>query len=281
MAFFRFVLLIAAVFGVSAPARAADPAFDPLDDAAQFDTKIDGVKPWRGDLAVGLQANSGNTHSGSLTSRGALDYLSGRSDNRLDMSYVDTWARATDTDHQFAAGDQYKFDIGKHTYTFALARYTQDDDASVTKRLSMAGGLGEHLLSGKRRQLDIDIGVGWSHSQDHDADDFEDQAIGVLGVLYRQTIGENSEVRQTLQTEGSSHNVFFASITSLRLKLIGNWFVSLDYELRHNTRAAEGTLRTDEIRSANIGWKFGEAPKAAPVDPLLAQPPGDAPYVKR
>ena len=274
----RLTLLLACCAG---RAMAADPAFDPLDDAAQFDTAPAGSAPWRGDIALGLQASTGNTQSGSLTSRAALDYLQRGRDNRFDFSYVDAWARASDTDHQLAVGDQFKLDIGRHTYSFALARYSENAAAAVSTRLSLAAGLGQHLLVGKRHKLDVDAGVGWSHSQDHDADDFEDQAIAVLGAIYRQSIGASSELRQTLQVEASSHDLFFASISSLRLKLIGNWFVSLDYELRHNRHAPAGVEHSDEVRSANIGWQFGAAPKVAIADPLLAQPPGDAVNVRR
>jgi putative salt-induced outer membrane protein len=266
---------------VAGNAAAADPTFDPLDDAARFDTAPAGTAPWRGDFALGLQASSGNTESGSVTSRASLNYLQGGRDNRFDFSYVDAWARDSDTDHQLAVGDQFKLDIGKRAYMFALARYSEDNAAAVTTRLSLAAGLGRHLLSGKRHELDVDAGIGWSHSQDHDADDFDDQAIGVFGAMYRQSIGASSELRQTLQVEASSHDLFVASITSLRLKLIGNWFVSLDYELRHNRHAPAGVEHSDEVRSANIGWQFGAAPKVAIADPVLAQPPGDAVNVKR
>lgn len=262
-------------------AAAVEPVFDPLDDAARFDAAPPGNAPWRGDAAIGLQASSGNTRSGSVTSRASLSYLQGGRDNRFDFSYVDAWARDSDTDHQLALGDQFKLDIGQRTYTFALARYAENDAAAVTTRLSTAVGFGRHLLGGKRHELDVDAGVGWSHSQDHDADDFDDQAIAVFGAMYRQSIGASSELRQNLQVEASSRDLFFASISSLRLKLIGNWFVSLDYELRHNRHAPPGVEHSDEVRSANIGWQFGAAPKVAISEPLLAQPPGDAVNVKR
>lgn len=261
------LLIAAAIIGAS-PA-AADPAFDPLDDAAAFATTPAGIAPWRGDLAFGLQASTGNTRAGSLSSRASLDYLDSGRDNRLDLSYVDAWSRGSDSNHQLSAGDQFKLDVGARSYVFALARYAENDAAAVSTRLSLAAGIGRHLLAGKRHALDIDAGFGWSHSQDHDADDFDDQAIGVLGAMYRQTLGATSELRQTLQLEASSHDLFVASITTLRLKLIGNWFVSLDYELRHNRHAPAGVEHTDEIRSANLGWQFGTAPKAAPAEPLL------------
>ncbi len=74
-----------------------------------------------------------------------------------------------------------------------------------------------------------------------------------------------------MQTEFSSYNLYLASVSTLRLKLSKRWFVSLDYELRHNRKAAAGIEHTDEIRSANIGFDFGKAPAQASREPSLEE----------
>lgn len=255
--------------------HAADPSFDPLDDAAALETAPADVGRWSGAFAFGLLATTGNTHSGNVSGNGALDYLRKRGDNRFTVSYLDAWAREADTDHKLLAEDKGRVNLGRSAYAFALAHYDEDAAAAVTRRISLSAGFGRHLAAGAQ-QLDLDAGAGWSHSRDHDVDDFDDHAIGVAGLDYRWTIGPNSLLRETAQGEFSQENVYLSSVTSLQLKLVASWFVSLDYEWRHNRRAPAGTAHTDDIRSVSVGWQFG-AQTPAPGMPVLVDEPAGPP----
>ena len=253
-------------------ALAATPTFDPLDEAQT----LPAATKSGGDLSLGLLANTGNTRSSTLTARGALDQHSTQYDNRADLLYVDSHAQGELADRKFSIADKLKYEVGRHNYAFGLAHYDHDEVAAIRNRYSIASGFGRHFLRSEAHQLDLDLGVGWSSGQAQDEDDFEGNVIGVVGAVYTHPFNAQSQFRQTMQTEFSSQNVYVASVSTLRLKVSKRWFVSLDYELRHNRKAAAGLEHTDEIRSANIGFDFGKVPKALNPSPELDELPGDS-----
>jgi len=260
--------LASGLLAMSAAVVQAEPAFDPLDEAQALQT----ATASGGDLSLGLLANTGNTRSSTLTARGALDRHTAQYDNRVDLLYVDSHARGELADRKFSIADKLKLELGRRNYAFGLAHYDHDEVAAIRERISLAAGLGRHLLRGAD-QLDLDLGLGWSNAQAQDQDGFEDRVIGVVGAVYAHAFNAQSQFRQTVQTEFSSYNLYLASVSTLRLKLSKRWFVSLDYELRHNRKAVADTGHTDEIRSANIGFDFGKAPAQpspeSPLDDLL------------
>ena len=254
----------------AAPAPAADATpFHPLDDTSALDKTPDGVAAWNGSFAFGLLASTGNTETGNLSAKADLGYLRDGRDNRFDFSYFDAWARDADPDHKLSISDLLKQDFDAKHYVFGSARYEEDGDAAVKRRFSLSTGVGRHVLSGAQK-LDLDIGVGWSHSQDHDADDFDDQAIAVAGAAYRWTINAHSQFEQTAQAEISGDDLYLVSISSLRLQIVADWFVALDYEWRQTRHAPPGIEHSDDIRSVNIGWKFGGTTNGNA--PMLAAP---------
>ncbi len=258
----------------------ADPAFDPLTDAAALDGAAVGSGTTSADLSLGLLASSGNTSNSSLTARGSLQHRPPGRDNRLDALFVDARSRGERSDRKISLADKLKLDIADPYYAFGLARYDHDARGAVRTRVSLATGLGWHALKAQGASsdtLDLDAGVGWSHGRDQDEDDFEGRSIGVAGALYSHAFNAQSSFRQSLHSEFSSQDLFVASVSTLRLKLARQWFVSLDYEWRHNRRAPAGIEHSDQIRSANIGYSFGHAPQNQSAEPMLSQPPGDAP----
>lgn len=251
---------------------AADPTFDPLDEAQTLPSATKSGA----DLSLGLLANTGNTRSSTLTARGALDQHTAQYDNRADLLYVDSHAQGELADRKFSIADKLKYELGKHHYAFGLAHYDHDQVAAIRKRYSIAAGAGRHLLHDARDQFDLDLGLGWSSGQAQDEDDFDGRMIGVIGAVYAHPFNAQSQFRQTVQTEFSSHDLYLASVSTLRLKVSKRWFVSLDYELRHNRKAAAGLEHTDEIRSANIGFDFGKPPKQLSPSPEMEELSGDS-----
>lgn len=262
----RRMALASGLLAMLASAAQAEPAFDPLDEAQALQV----AKASGGDLSLGLLANTGNTRSFTVTTRGALDQHTAQYDNRVDLLYVDSHTRGELADRKFSIADKLKYELGRRNYAFGLAHYDHDEVAAIRERISLAAGLGRHLLRGAD-QLDLDLGLGWSNAQAQDEDGFEGRAIGVVGAVYVHAFNAQSQFRQTVQTEFSSYNLYLASVSTLRLKLSKRWFVSLDYELRHNRKAAAGIEHTDEIRSANIGFDFGKAPAQASTEPSLEE----------
>ncbi|MDE2149425.1 MAG: DUF481 domain-containing protein [Gammaproteobacteria bacterium] len=87
---------------------------------------------------------------------------------------------------------------------------------------------------------------------------FSNELIGTLNVDYLWTISPTASFEQTLPVEDGQSNTFVNPVSELKLTVIGNLFVTLDYKIRYNSTALDSTLHTDTITSINFGYSFGK-----------------------
>lgn len=129
---------------------------------AQAQTKPDGQ--WRGNGGAALSLASGNTDSRSLlvnadavratesdkiSASAAVNYASGKVDG-VDRTTANRWA----------AGAGYEFNITPQWFAFGKLGLEGDRLIDLSRRVSLAGGVGLHVLATPDNRFDVFGGVG-------------------------------------------------------------------------------------------------------------------------
>ncbi len=216
--------------------------------------------PWVIDAAVGYIRTTGNTDSDSLSVKGNADWKSGPWENQTHIlgSYASSLGETTTESYSF--NDKLNRDLDPLEYVFANFGYSDDRFAGVVSLFSESFGYGRHLVKTPAQTLDADIGAGLSQMRDSGNTSYDGQFIGVFNLNYLLKISSNAQYKQTLHIEAGIDNTFVNPVAELKLNVIGNVFVTVDYDWRHNTSVPAGTVHTDTIASLSFGYTFGKKP---------------------
>lgn len=213
---------------------------------------------WSGTVAGGYIKSSGNSDSGAATFKLGADYTLLPWTNSFNFSATNATEDNRTTEERYALGDKLKFNFNAVDYSFASFNYDSDRFAGITERYAEAVGYGRRLLQTERQILDLELGVGANQEKTQGEDSLSTQFIGLVGGKYIYEFSPTSEFSQSLRTEIGTKNTFINPVSELRLTIVGRLYATLDYEVRYNTTAPEGTVHTDTITSINFGYDFGK-----------------------
>jgi len=218
---------------------------------------------WAGEGELGFSQTSGNTENQSLTARLSLGYQVAPWEHNLTL----TTFRAED--HNNLTAENYGLDFQTNYqlsafrpnlpgYLFGKFRYDEDSFSGYDYQSSLVVGYGYEVFNTKHRGLDLEAGIGYAkgemdllYNENNDQ-----QAIGFLGLDFRQKIGTHSEFTQDLKIEGGTENVYSEANTGFKVNVMENLALKLSLSIKNNSDVPPDIEKTDTLTSVTMVYNF-------------------------
>ena len=212
---------------------------------------------WKGEIAAGVSATSGNSETKSVNGRFLVDYLATQWKNSFTASALNNGDEDGTTAERYTAGNKLDYNFNPHDYIFGAVDYEKDLFGGFRERTAETLGYGRHILLGPVHRLDAEIGAGARQTEEQDTGVKENEFIGRLGGRYQWTLSETSAFAQSLKVESGQANTFTEAVTELKMSVIGNIFASVSFTVRNNSDVPADTKRTDSFTAFNLSYRFG------------------------
>lgn len=217
------------------------------------------ASPWSGELALGYLATTGNADTSSLNTKGKLVYAAERWKNETTIAAINSYADKESSAENYAATEQLDLNFNPRDYAFVAIEWNKDLFAAIRERTSETVGYGRHVLAGPVHLLDLEIGAGARQEKINERPrDSESEAIGRGTAFYAWTFSPTSTFEQSLKVESGSSNTYGESVTRLKLAVIGNVYANLSYTIKHNSKTAADTEKTDTETAVSLSYQFGQ-----------------------
>lgn len=234
---------------------------------------------WTGAGEFGLAAARGNAKSENLNAKlqfGLEDdtwkdnfYLSALRSKGETKVVVggETLASYDLTANRYEAGASLGYKLDERSYIVGALRYERDDFAPFEYQAVLSLGYGYTALKTPTSELSFEVGPGYKRFRPVDAiaADGTLQRFGAEGeavarglVNFKHSFSPTTAFVNTLLVEAGSDNTFLQNDAGLQVDMTNTLALKLGYQVRHNTDAAPGLRKTDQLFTTNLVYKFGQ-----------------------
>jgi putative salt-induced outer membrane protein YdiY len=214
---------------------------------------------YRGYLSLGGNQSSGNTQTQALNISGTLTYRIAGHRFILDGKYNRAEADGENTANNGAINIKYDYFVARRFYVggFNLA----ETDQFQNLRLRNTSGLlaGYDLLD--RMHHNLTVGAGPAAVYQDFTTDPATVTPSVTWILRYEFMMRGDDVivfhrQQGFQDLGHGSAIRVNADQGLRIKLIGNWRVNFEYDLRYNSVPDAGRKKTDSTMILGFSYDF-------------------------
>ena len=159
---------------------------------------------------------------------------------------------------------QTDYRLNAKAFLFGGLRYENDKVGSYQSQSVLSTGLGYKWFETTETKLITDLGVGYKRfkpqSLSEGSSDSEAVVTGLIDL--KQSLSVNTALLNKFSIESGSSNTLFQNDLALQTKMTDVLALSLDYQLRYNTKplSSEFTHRqyahTDRLLTANLVYEF-------------------------
>ncbi|AKF80546.1 Putative salt-induced outer membrane protein YdiY [Myxococcus fulvus] len=246
------------------PAPPPDPAPDDGPEHPCTEDAEEDPGPWSGSAGVGASFFTGNSRSYTLTGNALVEYESPTWAFTLEADGAYGKAATEDGARELVAEALGAWVRGEYRATPLLSAYSYlgaetDHLSSLELRAEVELGLGVTLLERTEKETDellLRVYLGAHYARDHRFQYVptrkELQNVDLwspsLGAMFRYDINERVELREyvlLLPDVFGDTRVLLTSTTKLSVNLTGRFALTTFFDLRHDSRPAEGKVSTD------------------------------------
>lgn len=217
------------------------------------------ASPWSGEVALGYLATTGNAETSSLNSKAKAVYAVESWKSATTIAAINSYADDESSAENYSATEQIDFNFTPRDYAFVALEWNKDLFASIRERTSETVGYGRHVLTGPAHLLDLEIGAGARQEQlNEQPRERQGEAIGRGAARYAWNFSPTSAFEQSLKVESGNSNTYAESVTKLKLAVIGNVYANISYTIKHNSKTALDTEKTDTETAVTLSYQFGQ-----------------------
>ncbi len=242
----------------AARALAAERAQERVRNAGLFER-------WSGRGQIGAFQSSGNSNNVGISAalslkRQGIDWsheLRGRADYQRSNKVTSR--------EQFMAAYEPRYQISKRLFSYALGQYERDRFQGFSSRYSASGGLGLHVIDGRRVDLTVQAGPAWRLTEYIDGgSDSNLAALATLDFKWsmtdRLTLTQNTNMvsdaggRATVIIE--PNNTSLTLVSGLEAKISDRLTTRLSHTLEYNSEPLVGAVSTDTLTRFTLVYGF-------------------------
>ncbi|MBN8727733.1 MAG: DUF481 domain-containing protein [Xanthomonadales bacterium] len=243
---------------------------------------------WSGSGELGFAAARGNAKSENLNAK--LQF--GQEDETWKNSFYLTALRAKGetkvtlvengeavaqdrydlTANRYEAGASAGYKLDERSYVLGALRYENDDFAPFDYQAVVSIGYGYTVFKTQDTELSFEIGPGYKRSKRADVlgPEIEDnrlvrhtfrsegEMVGRGLMAFKHAFTDTTSFVDTLLVEAGSDNTFVQNDAGLQVDMSKKFALKVGYQVRHNTDAAPGLKKTDQLLTTNLVYKFGQ-----------------------
>jgi putative salt-induced outer membrane protein len=234
----------------------AVPVFAENDASGETAPARDGPeRPWGGEGELGYVKTTGNTDTTSLNARMKIAYLRGKWTHELAFESLFSEDSGVATSERYVGDFKSIYSITERGYLFGRAEYVDDRFAGFNYQITEVAGYGRKIVETEKLALNLEAGPGGRHSKREDGDK-EDELILYAGGVFSWKLSETAGLEQEATTNIGEDNTQTESITSLKVRIIGNFALKTSYTVRHNSSPPAGSRSTDTILSVTLVYSL-------------------------
>lgn len=211
--------------------------------------------PWNGKAFLGYLATSGNTDNSSLNTGFGVGYKAGEWQHLLDAQAINSSQDDVTTAEAYDLGWKSERNLTENDFLFGRLDWRKDLFSGYDTQFSQSLGYGRRLIDTGVHTLNAEIGVGARQSDLVDGSS-ESETIGTGGLYYTWTISETASFNQSFGVESGSSNTYFASVSALSAKLLGNLALVASYTIKNNSDVPALTEKTDTFTALSLEYIF-------------------------
>lgn len=212
---------------------------------------------WGGKGKLGGVLARGNTETTTLS--GNFDVINKleRWNHKVGSSVLRTLNQDVVTADRWEMRGESEFEPTDRTYTFASARYEDDQFTDYEYQATAAIGYGYHFIRSVDTKLDAKVGIGVRSTELRLTGETEREDI-LRGTLeFQHNLTPTTVVVDKFLVESGSTNTFMQNQFGIEVKINHALALGLAYEVRRNTDVLPGTRNSDQLYTANLIFGFG------------------------
>lgn len=218
-------------------------------------------KLWTGEVTLNYSESSGNTESSLFSgkSKAVREGLQWRNTFKLEgdnETAEDADGVETRTAEKYFASAKADYKVTQKSFLFGLLEYTDDRFSGYDYETSVTFGYGRQLIDTPAHNLKADIGPGYRRSEVEDTGDVQEEGLVRVGAQYVWTINENATFDEDFSSEVGEDKTVTKSLTRLKVKINGNLWGSISYEIKHTDEVPPGIKNSDRKTLLGLNYTF-------------------------
>lgn len=131
-----------------------------------------------------------------------------RNDARPFSQYVYAeWLRSNASGNSYSVGYNPRYWFNQTYYTFGESEYRVDKTFGIDSEITLITGLGGQFLKSAQQSLFVELGVGGRSIQFLEADDAQNETLGVARLGYFRTFADSVKFDLSLSSSRSSEDI--------------------------------------------------------------------------
>jgi len=218
-------------------------------------------KLWSGEVTLNYYESSGNTESSLFSgkSKAVREGTHWRNTYKLEgdnETSEDLEGNETRTAEKYFGSAKADYKITEKSFLFGLLEHTDDRFSGFDYETSITFGYGRQLIDTPEHNLKADIGPGYRRSEVEATGDVIEEALVRVGAQYVWTINENATFDEDFSSEIGEDKTVTKSLTRLKVKINGNLWGSISYEIKHTDEVPPGIKNSDRKTLLGLNYTF-------------------------
>ncbi len=224
--------------------------------------------PWTVNAQAGYVSAKGNTDT--QTANLKLDVINQEFDNwkhELSLQYVYGRQNGLTTAERFDGMWQSNYQFTSNLFAFGQLLGDDDRFNGFEYQATASTGIGYTVLKTTADMLDVQLGVGYSHSKpvtliDNTVGDvvghiglpIQSQAVATTTIGYTHTFNASTKLINTLYAESGHLDTLVKEDLGLQVNMSKSFALTAGYEIRYNTMPPAGAEKKDELVTLNLTY---------------------------
>lgn len=211
---------------------------------------------WTGTGELGLASAKGNTDSQTYVGKLKLAKDTGQWAYGFGGQFLYAKSDGEESARRYEAYGSAAYELNERSYLNSTVRTLRDHYATYEYQHSAAIGYGYKAIENQRTKLLFEIGPGyrWSKLQDERV---HDNGVIVRGYSdFSHKLTDTTSLFNTLLVESGNGNTYASDDIGLQVQMSKALALKAGYQVHHNSKALEGTKKTDTLTTVNVVYGF-------------------------
>lgn len=218
-------------------------------------------KHWKGEGEFGYTLTSGNTDNQTIVSKLGISYQTGAWVNTFKIESLrteskdDTTGDTVVTANRVTLNDKLSYDVSERTYSFATARYEEDDFSGFEYQSSSTLGAGYRFFKQEGLSLTFEIGAGFQKDRTNDRTVQEGKALR-FSEDFSYQLSHSSLLTQSFLNERGSDNTYSEFNAGFKVAINGSLALKLSHLIKHNSQVPADKENFDRVSTVTLVYGF-------------------------
>ena len=210
---------------------------------------------WNGEIGAGFVFSNGNTHKREIDANLKLERDGEKWRNKIAIDADVTTENGLRTEEDYRFGTRLDRKLDETRFLFAEAEYVNDTFSGFNYRITEDVGYGQTFKLNNSVSLEATGGLGARHTETT-AGVTKTEMIVKPAANFSWNIREGLDFGQSLSAIMGSERTVTNATTSLKSKLINNFFLKAAFDVEHVSDVPVGTKELDTKTSLNLVYDF-------------------------